>query len=448
MSDIETNSDTEGLAFRKGERLVSVNRIKPYGQNPRIHSEKQIELLANHIRDVGFDTPIVVDEDMVIIKGHGRLEALKLLGESQALIKQIKGLTPAQKKAARIADNKLAELAKDHTEFLKLELSDLHGLDVDIRGLGFDDLAIKELDILINDETPKELNFNDYGEGETGALERTWGVPPYSVINTINKRWAEGLAKWDNYNLKKPDGRDEDLIDPRFGTSCFDPYLTEILIKWFSPSGGQVLDPFAGGPVRGIVTTALGRGYTGIELSTQQTAANKNKAVSLNLKPVWINGDSIKIESYLPNTYKADMILSCPPYHDLEVYSEQDGDISNMTYDEFLAAYKQIIAKACCYLVDNSFVAWVVAEIRDKKTGYYKNFVADTVAAFADAGLHFYNEIILLNAVGTLPLRAGKYFKTTRKVGKHHQNVLIFLKGNDPRQAVNRLSDNEQSGPL
>jgi NADPH:quinone reductase-like Zn-dependent oxidoreductase len=79
-------------------------------------------------------------------------------------------------------------------------------------------------------------------------------------------------------------------------------------------------------------------------------------------------------------------------------------------------------------------VRFFVGDVRDKQ-GNYRNFVGDTVEAFLDAGLHLYNEAILVTAVGSLPIRIGKQFSATRKMGKTHQNVLVFLKG-DARAAA------------
>ena len=69
-----------------------------------------------------------------------------------------------------------------------------------------------------------------------------------------------------------------------------------------------------------------------------------------------------------------------------------------------------------------------MGEVRDKKGNYY-NFVGDTIRAFLDAGLKYYNEAILVTQVGSLAVRAGKPFEKSRKLGKTHQNVLIFVKG-------------------
>ena len=77
------------------------------------------------------------------------------------------------------------------------------------------------------------------------------------------------------------------------GTSIFDPVLCEIAYRWFCPQGGMVLDPFAGGSVRGIVASQLGRAYVGIELRAEQVAANKAQAaLGAGPTPQWIIGDS------------------------------------------------------------------------------------------------------------------------------------------------------------
>lgn len=215
------------------------------------------------------------------------------------------------------------------------------------------------------------------------------------------------------------------------GTSIFDPVLCEIAYRWFCTSGGTILDPFAGGSVRGIVAARLGRKYVGHELRGEQVAENERQRASIvaasSPQPEWIVGDSRGLDKTCSGL-SVDFVFSCPPYSDLEVYSEDPADLSNMPYDEFLAAYREIIAKACALLRDNRFACFVVGDVRDKR-GNYRNFVGDTVQAFRDAGLQLYNEAILVTSVGSLPIRVGKQFEASRKLGKTHQNVLVFVKG-------------------
>jgi hypothetical protein len=215
------------------------------------------------------------------------------------------------------------------------------------------------------------------------------------------------------------------------GTSIFDPVLCEIAYRWFCPSGGVILDPFAGGSVRGIVAARLGRKYIGHELRSAQVNENERQRAAIiaesSLQPEWIVGDSRGLDKSCAGV-AADFLFSCPPYADLEVYSNDPADLSNMPYDKFIEAYREIIAKACDLLLNNRFACFVVGDVRDKQ-GNYRNFVADTSQAFRDAGLQLYNEAILVTSVGSLPIRAGKQFQTSRKLGKTHQNVLVFVKG-------------------
>jgi len=90
--------------------------------------------------------------------------------------------------------------------------------------------------------------------------------------------------------------------------------------------------------------------------------------------------------------------------------------------------YFEIIAKACARLKEDRFACFVVGDVRDKKGNYY-NFVGDTVEAFKAAGMNYYNEAILLTMIGSTAMRAGRQFTASRKLGKTHQNVLVFVKG-------------------
>lgn len=212
------------------------------------------------------------------------------------------------------------------------------------------------------------------------------------------------------------------------GTSIFDPVLCEIIYRWFCPPGGQIVDPFAGGSVRGIVASLMGYCYHGIELREEQVAANRVQAneICQSDKPRWECGDAMEL---LPLAPEADLIFSCPPYGDLEVYSDDPRDLSTMEYNTFCPTYKRIILRSLQRLKPSRFACFVVGDFRDKRTGNYRNFVGDTVRGFIDAGAGLYNEAILLTAVGSLPIRVGKQFAASRKLGKTHQNVLVFVKG-------------------
>lgn len=196
-----------------------------------------------------------------------------------------------------------------------------------------------------------------------------------------------------------------------------------------------MLDPFAGGSVRGIVSQFLGREYHGNDLQQQQIDENKAQYKALEQstnffneplqEPHWTQGDSLNIESIIERK-DFDMLLTCPPYADLEVYSDNPADISNMSYEDFITAYSQILAKSIAMLKDNAFIAIVVGEVRDKK-GYYRNFIGDTIKAVEATGAKYYNEIVLVTMGGTVAMRARRQFEAGRKVANTHQKALIFL---------------------
>ena len=218
------------------------------------------------------------------------------------------------------------------------------------------------------------------------------------------------------------------------GGSIFDPVLCELMYSWFCPCGGSVLDPFAGGSVRGVVANFLGYDYTGVELRKEQVVANIEQAHKIvsDALPNWIEGDSFFAKHLLgESTY--DFVFSCPPYYNLEVYSKERGELSNFpTYSQFLTRYHSIINDCISLLKLNRFACFVVGNIRDKN-GFYYPFVSDTVKAFTDAGAGLYNEAILATAIGSLPIRTSASFPSGRKLGKSHQNILVFYKG-DPKK--------------
>ena len=218
--------------------------------------------------------------------------------------------------------------------------------------------------------------------------------------------------------------------------------LCEINYRWFSPPGGVILDPFAGGSVRGIVASKQGRQYVGVELREEQVEANRYQAEAIcdEPMPVWHVGDSRDIRQHAAGV-DADFVFSCPPYADLEVYSDDERDISTLDYAEFRKAYFHIVAETCSLLKEDRFAAFVVGEVRGKDGNYY-GFVPDTIEAFRRAKLAFYNEGILVTSAGSLPIRTGKQFETTRKLGKTHQNLLIFVKG-DARRATEAIGSVE-----
>ena len=292
----------------------------------------------------------------------------------------------------------------------------------------------------------------------TKSLRERYLVPPFSILDSQVGEWLKKRNEWE-YILKNRSANvrnitaksntpyinkfDYDIgykgLERNGNISTFDPFLCEILVRWFSRQGDTVFDPFAGGHVRGAVSAILGRDYYGVDLNEVQVAANRENWEKISElyesedfgKPMWICGDSlaeIKCLDYAQKKYN--MLLTCPPYYNLEIYSDDERDLSACkTYEQFRGKYRDIIYQAYNILEDDSFAVIVVEEIRDPN-GIMYGFVPDTIKAFTDCGYKFYNEMILENRIMSLGVRCPKYFEQSRKVGRHHQNVLVFFKGN------------------
>lgn len=281
----------------------------------------------------------------------------------------------------------------------------------------------------------------------SGVLSDKFDFPPLSILDATSKRWQLRKQEWLARGISSEIGRDQNLLrlsdtirKGGNGTSVFDPVLAELAYKWFAKPKGQVIDPFAGGSVRGVVAGWRGLLYWGCDLSERQIEENRKQAEEIRRNhphefremPIWVVGDSIDKLDGAPD---ADFLFSCPPYGHLEVYSDDARDLSNMDAEKFLLAYRAIIVKSVSKLRDNSFACFVVGDYRDKH-GYLSNLYGETVHAFKKAGAHFYNNMILRTPIGSAAIRAAGAF-TNKKATTVHQHVLVFCKG-DPQKVTEK----------
>lgn len=293
------------------------------------------------------------------------------------------------------------------------------------------------------------------------SLADRFGVPPFSIWDKAQGEWQARKRRWLSLGIQSEVGRDQGLT---YGTSntfmndamnavgsttsVFDPVVCELAYRWFSNPGDVVLDPFAGGSVRGVVAGTLQRTYHGIDLRAEQVAANyaqQDIVPDVSWQPMWWEGDATRCDHVMAAAAQGtgwvprfDLILSCPPYADLEVYSDNPADLSTMGYAEFTHAHRTAIFRASEMLLPDRFAVWVISDVRDKATGNYRGLVGDTIDAFQTAGLGLYNDIILKEPVGTARLRGANLFNRTRKLSRMHQHVLVFVKG-DGKAAARRL---------
>ena len=215
------------------------------------------------------------------------------------------------------------------------------------------------------------------------------------------------------------------------GVSLFDPVLSEICCKWFTPfEGAKMFDCFAGDTQKGLVFAMCGYEFTGVELRQEQVDINNRVIADRGLPIKYVCDDGQNVAKYF-EPESQDMLFSCPPYYNLEVYSDLPNDASNQgTYEEFLEILRNAYTSALTCLKEDRFAVIVVGDVRNKATGAYYDFVGDIKRIFKEAGATLYNEIILVEMSSSAALRAAKSMES-RKVCKTHQNVLVFYKG-DP----------------
>ena len=328
-------------------------------------------------------------------------------------------------------------------------------------------------------ETPSE---NEGGSGSSSlpnsapesSLFDRFVVPPFSILDTRKGYWQDRKKKWyeqmgdlgesrkdtlvtsleikykDLYQRTREHRKELGITFKEYiekyvpqeelekeqakivaqGVSIFDPVISEIMCKWFTPhKGAKIFDCFAGDTAKGLVFAECGFSFTGIELREEQVEINNNVIADRQSDIRYICDDGRNVAKHI-EPESQDMLFSCPPYFDLEVYSDLPNDASNQgSYDDFIQILKTAFTNALGCLKNNRFVVIVVGDVRDRKTGFYYDFCGDIKRIFRETGVLLYNEIILVEQTASTALRDARYMET-RKVAKTHQHILVFFKGN------------------
>lgn len=136
-----------------------MGELLPYARNARTHSDTQVSQLAASIKEFGFNNPVAIDADGMILCGHGRVMAAQKLGMTEIPTVCLSHLSDTQKKAYILADNKLALNAGWDNDMLKVELEDLKFSNFDLDLVGF---STEELDEIMNQEEEPEVEDDDY----------------------------------------------------------------------------------------------------------------------------------------------------------------------------------------------------------------------------------------------------------------------------------------------
>ncbi len=436
---------------------ISIEKLSAHPQNPRKVDAHQMAILCDSIKanpDYFEARPILCNKEYVIFAGNMRFLAAKQIGLKEVPC-AVMDITPERQREIMIRDN------RQNGEWDFDTLANTFSVD-ELLSWGFESKELLGTNWSFGISNSNEI-LDDVAHKK---LTEHFIVPPFSILDSRQGYWLKRKQAWRDimgvisetrtdvlfksksggvvdYYSKKTEvekllGRSvtNDEFEREYlttemlndGSSSFDPVLAEIIFTWFSPKRGKILDPFAGEQVKGIVAGELKMPYSGVDLRQEQVDVN-NKACAKYPDVKFYAGDSNNIDTVVPDS-DYDLIFTSPPYYDLEIYSKADMSALG-TYEEFMAQYKNIFTKAVAKLKDNRFVVVKVGEIRAKDTSVYRNFVGDNIMIFKELGLKYWNELILVTMAGTLPIRAPKQFNTSRLIGKSHQNILVFFKG-DP----------------
>ena len=166
-------------------KMVAIEDVVPYARNPR-KNMAAISKVSASLKEFGWQQPVVVDKDMVVIAGHTRLEAARTLDMKKVPVQIADKLTDAQVKAYRIADNRVSQEAEWDIDLLKLELSDLDGLDYDLLLTGFDDDELNGMLIeAVEEGLTDEDEFPPLPEQPVSVLGDVWTWETTAYVATV-----------------------------------------------------------------------------------------------------------------------------------------------------------------------------------------------------------------------------------------------------------------------
>jgi hypothetical protein len=409
---------------------MKLSQLKLNPNNPRLIKDDKFKKLVTSLRDfpeMMEKRPMVcvtdTDGKLYPLGGNMRLKALKELGYKEIPDNWV-----------MLADEWSEEKRKEFT------IKDNVGFgewdwDTLANEWNVEELAEWGLDIPNFEIEPETEQEEDKIAEAHAKLTDKFIVPPFSILDTRQGYWQERKKYWRELIGDNGESREHTLANGSMlealnnGVSLLDPVLSELVNLWFGLPKSKTFDCFAGDSVFGYVSSYLGNEFTGIELRKEQADLNNQRVKGFKSKYICDDGQNV-LNHIEPNSQ--DLLFSCPPYFDLEVYSDLPNDASNQKeYSDFLKILDNAFTGAIRCLKDNRFAVITVGDVRDKK-GFYYRFVDDIKDIFKKNGILLYNEMILVESIGTLPQRVGR-FMDHRKIGKCHQNVLVFFKG-DPKQ--------------
>jgi len=267
----------------------------------------------------------------------------------------------------------------------------------------------------------------------------------YNRGNNIDKL-VDDLKSYDHNKVES-----KDFIKSGRGSflSKFNSEYAKRIIEMWSKENDLIVDPFAGRSSRPLVSTLMGRNYMGFDVVKYNLEEAKDQYDALEMeyglgKLKLINSSSENIDDHLINSV-ADLIMTCPPYFNIEKYESADGQLTDIKeYEDFLLTYKSILNKCCNKLKPGGFFVVVLANFRID--GKLYDFCSDT-KDILKKHLTYHDEIILeMSPAKRHPLYTQAI--TNLNCLKTHEYCLVFRKENNKEDLIKRNNDINWNRPL
>jgi DNA modification methylase len=251
-----------------------------------------------------------------------------------------------------------------------------------------------------------------------------FGWLPLSVVEPDKA----SKIKWKNAYLddgmKEKRRSDDTKYLPGLGFSEFHAGMTENILMYWSMDNSVVVDPFSGRLTRAFISSKMGRKYYGYDISPTTVKRVKAHLEQHDSDATIYCDDGCKMKQ-TPDDF-ADLVMTCPPYHQLEKYESVDGQLSDIKkYSEFLDMIELCGTNINRVLKPGGFCVWVCGDWRE--SGKFRNFHSDTIRLFEKAGLITHDIMIMKNISPFAALQAGKV-ASKRYTSKVHEYVLVFRK--------------------
>jgi len=251
-----------------------------------------------------------------------------------------------------------------------------------------------------------------------------FGWLPLSVVEPDKASKIKWKDAYLDDGMKEKRRGDDTKYLPGLGFSEFHAGMTENILMYWSMDNSVVVDPFSGRLTRAFISSKMGRKYYGYDISPTTVKRVKAHLEQHDSDATIYCDDGCKMKQ-TPDNF-VDLVMTCPPYHQLEKYESVDGQLSDIKkYSEFLDMIELCGTNINRVLKPGGFCVWVCGDWRE--SGKFRNFHSDTIRLFEKAGLITHDIMIMKNISPFAALQAGKV-ASKRYTSKVHEYVLVFRK--------------------